>query len=134
MKQELESEFPQEIKSVFYQKKSGPSSENQIHLYIEFKKPLAQNITLEKVYFSNQSAIIDETTQTTFEAHFKEINTTTDIILDADAEKEYGNKAPVLKKTNFDLKRDEAVLEYKNNDKTQYFKITNLTEKKFTSN
>lgn len=129
MKQELQPEFLQEIKSVFYQKKSGASGENQIHLYIEFKIPLPQTIKLEKVYYSNQKAAIVETTKTTFEAHFKEINAITDLILDADAKKEYGNKVPVLKKSTFDLKDDEAVLEYKNNNKTQYFKITNLIEK-----
>jgi len=129
MKQELQPEFPQEIKSVFYQKKNGASGENQIHLYIEFKNPLPETIKLEKVYFSNQKAAIVETTKTAFEAHFDETNAATDLILDADAKKEYGNKAPVLKKPTFDLTDDEAVLEYKNNNKTQYFKITNLAEK-----
>ena len=129
MKQELQPEFPQEIQSVFYQKKSGTNGENQLHLYIEFKNPLSETIKLEKVYYSNQKVTIEKITNKTYEAHFKEINKTTDLILDADAEKEYGNKAPVLQKSTFDLKDDEAVLEYKNKNKTQYFKITNLIEK-----
>ena len=124
MKQELQNEFPQEIKSVFYQK-----LENRIHFYIEFKNPIAKTIQLEKIYFHNQIATVEEMTQNTFVAHFKESNKKEDLILDANPAKEYGNKAPVLEKSKFDLKPNEAVLEYKNNNKTQFFKIANAIEK-----
>ena len=129
MKQELQSEFPQEIQAVFYQKGELSNQEQGIQLYIEFKKPLVSTIELEKVYFHNQSAAADEITTSTFVAHFKNRNKKLDLILDANPAKEYGNKAPVLEKSKFDLKSNEAVLEYKYNNKTQFFKITNLEEK-----
>ena len=129
MKQELQSEFPQEIQSIFYLKGELSNQEEGIHLYIEFKEPLLSTIKLEKIYFHNQSAAVNEITTSTFVAHFKDRNKKQDLILDANPAKEYGNKAPVLEKSQFDLKSDEAILEYKNNSKTQFFKITNLIEK-----
>ena len=129
MKQELQSEFPQEIQSIFYQIGEFSNQEEGIQLYIEFKEPLASTIKLEKIYFQNQSATVGEVTTSTFVAYFKDRNKKQDFILDSNPAKEYGNKAPIIEKSKFDLKSDEAVLEYKNNNKTQFFKITNLTEK-----
>ncbi|SHF98977.1 hypothetical protein SAMN05444396_103287 [Flavobacterium segetis] len=129
MKQEVQLEFPQEIKSIFYQKENFGNTESQVDFYIEFKNKLGENILLEKVYFNNQTAKFEEINKTSFVAHLEQNKQTNDIILDSDGAKEYGNKAPVLKKTHFDLKRDEAILEYKNKSKTYYFKITNLIEK-----
>ena len=129
MKQEFQAEFPQEIQAVFYQKGQLSNQQQGIQFYIEFKKPLVSTIMLEKIYFHNQIATIEEMTQNTFVAHFKESNKKEDLILDANPAKEYGNKAPALEKSKFDLKPNEAVLEYKNNNKTQFFKIANAIEK-----
>ena len=129
MKQQLQTEFPQEIKSVCYQKDKISNQDEKTHLYIEFIKPLASPIKLEKIYFQNHTAIVVQVTTSTFVAHFKDQNKNQDLILDSNPAKEYGNKAPIIAKSTFDLKRDEAVLEYKNNSKTQFFKITNIIEK-----
>ena len=129
MKQRLQTEFPQEIKSVCYPKDTISNQDEKTHLYIEFIKPLASPIKLEKIYFQNQTAVVVQVTTSTFVAHFKEQDKNQDLILDSNPAKEYGNKAPIIAKSTFDLKRDEAVLEYKNNNKTQFFKITNIIEK-----
>ncbi|MDI5898136.1 hypothetical protein [Flavobacterium yafengii] len=129
MKQELQTEFPQEIQSAFYQKMKDGIDSGGTHFYIEFKKPFAANIKLKKIYFHNQESSVEEITKNTFVAHFYQINKKEDLILDIDPAKEYGNKAPVIQKSKFDLKRNEAVLEYKKDNKTQFFKITNLIEK-----
>ncbi|MFV8345530.1 hypothetical protein [Flavobacterium sp. ZB4P13] len=129
MKPELQTEFPQEIKSVFYQKWEDGKESSGTHFYIEFKKPLAANIKLEKIYFQNQESAIKGTAKNTFVAHFYRENKKEDLILHRDPAKEYGNKAPVIQKTKFDLKPNEAVLEYKKDDKTYFFKIINPREK-----
>jgi hypothetical protein len=129
MKQELQTEFPQEIQSAFYQKMKDGTDSGGTHFYIEFKKPFAANIKLKKIYFHNQESSFEEITKNTFVAHFYQINKKEDLILDIDPAKEYGNKVPVIQKSKFDLKRNEAVLEYKKDNKTQFFKITNLIEK-----
>lgn len=129
MKQELQTRFPQEIQSVFYQKMKNDTESNGTHFYLEFKKPLAANIILEKIYFRNQESPVEEITKTTFVAHFFQDIKKEDLILDIDPAKEYGNKAPVIQKSKFDVKFNEAVLEYKKDNRTQFFKIANVMEK-----
>ena len=129
MKQEFQAEFPQEIQSVFYQKEDKGNEDDVIYFCIEFKKPLATTIKLEKSYFHKQMATVEEITKNIFVVYFKEGNKKEDLILDLNSAKEYGNKAPILEKSKFDLKPDEAVVEYKNNNKTQFFKIKNLIKK-----
>ena len=128
-KQELQTEFPQEIQSAFYQKMQNGNENSGTHFYIEFKKPLATNIKLEKIYFHNQESSVEEITKSTVVAHFYQRNKKEDLILDSNPAKEYGNKAPVIQKSKFDLKPNEAILKYKKDNKTQFFKITNLIEK-----
>jgi hypothetical protein len=52
-----------------------------------------------------------------------------DLIMDKNPAKEYGNKAPVVSKSKFDLKSNEAILEYKKDSKTLFYKILNVQEK-----
>ncbi|MFV8368837.1 hypothetical protein [Flavobacterium sp. LB2R40] len=129
MKQEIQTEFPQGMQSVFYQKDKNVKERTVMHFYIDFKKPLAANIKLKKIYFHNQESKVEEITRNTFVAHFYESNKQEDLILDSNLAKEYGNKAPVIQKSKFDLKRNEAVLEYKKENKLYFFKISNVTEK-----
>jgi hypothetical protein len=126
MKQEFQTEFPQEIKAVYFQKKA-----NEIHFYIEFKEPLSANINLEKIYFRNQELRFEKITKNTFLAHFKSRNEKQDLILDSNPMKEYGNKAPVFEKSKFDLKPNEALLEYKINNKILFYKISNPKENEY---
>jgi hypothetical protein len=124
MKHEYQTEFPQEIKAVYFQKKA-----NEIHFYMEFKEPLSTNIKLEKIYFRNQESAVEKITKNSFLAHFKLKKEQQDFILDSNPLKEYGNEPPVLEQSKFDLKPNEALLEYKENNKTLFFKISNPKEK-----
>jgi hypothetical protein len=129
MKQEFQTDFPQEIQSAFYQKMKDGIDSGGTYFYIEFKKPLVANIKLEKIYFQNQVSSVQEITPKDFESTFLQSNKKEDLIMDKNPAKEYGNKAPVIQKTKFDLKPNEAVLEYKKDDETQFFIIKNLIEK-----
>jgi hypothetical protein len=129
MKHELQTEFPQEIQSVFYQKVKKGMESSVINFYIEFKKPLAANIKLEKIYFHNQESPVQEITPKDFKSSFLQSNKKEDLIMDKNPAKEYGNKAPVVQKSKFDLKSNEAVLEYKKDSKTLFYKILNVQEK-----
>lgn len=128
MKQEFQTEFPQEMKSVFFQNGVYGTKNNQTHFYIEFKKPLASTVKLEKIYFLNQESPVEEITKNNFVSHFHQIKKE-DLILDSNPAKEYGNKAPVIQKFKFDLKPNEAVLQYRQENKTFFYKITNAMEK-----
>ena len=129
MKQEFQTEFPQEIQSVFYQKIKKGSESSVINFYIEFKNPLSANIKLEKIYFHNQESLVQEITPKDFKSTFLQSNKKEDLIMDKNPAKEYGNKAPVVSKSKFDLKPNEAVLEYKKDSKALFYKILNVQEK-----
>ena len=129
MKQEFQTEFPQEIQSVFYQKMRKGTESSAINFYIEFKNPLSANIKLEKIYFHNQESSVQEITPKDFKSSFLQSKIKEDFILDIDPAKEYGNKAPVIQKSKFDLKPNEAVLQYKQDNKTLFYKISNVSEK-----
>jgi|CXWL01.2.fsa_nt_gi hypothetical protein len=129
MKQEFQTEFPQEIHSVFYQKIKKGTESSVINLYIEFKNPLSANIKLEKIYFHNQESPVQEITPKDFKSTFLQSNKNEDLIMDKNSAKEYGNKAPVVQKSKFDLKPNEGVLEYKKESKTLFYKILNVQEK-----
>ena len=129
MKHEFQTKFPQEIQSVFYQKVENGNESSRIVFYIEFKNPLSANIKLKKIYFHNQESPVDEITRKDFKASFLQSNKKEDVILHKDPSREYGNKAPVILKSKFDLKRNEAVLEYKKESKTLFYKIVNVPEK-----
>ena len=51
-----------------------------------------------------------------------------DIIIDADRKKEINNKPPETVKIPFELKENEAVISYKEDGKTKYFKIENIKQ------
>jgi hypothetical protein len=123
MKQKYQTEFPQEIEAVYFQ-----SEAKEINFYIEFKEPLSNIIKLEKIYFRNQESAFKKVTENSFLAHLKPKIEKQDFILDGNPLKEYGNQAPVLEKPKFDLKPNEALLEYKENNKTLFFKIVNPKE------
>ena len=129
MKQEFQTEFPQEIHSVFYQKIKKGTESSVINLYIEFKNPLSANIKLEKIYFRNQESPVQEITPKDFKSTFLQSNKKEDLIMDKNPAKEYGNKAPVVSKSKFDLKPNEAILEYSKDSKTLFYKILNVQEK-----
>lgn len=129
MKQELQMKFPQEIQAAFYQKEKKGTESSVINFYIEFKNPLSANIKLEKIYFHNQESLVQEITPKDFKSTFLQSNKKEDLIMDKNPTKEYGNKAPVVSKSKFDLKLNEAVLEYKKDSKTLFYKILNVPEK-----
>ncbi|MBG6063473.1 hypothetical protein IWX83_003283 [Flavobacterium sp. CG_9.1] len=129
VKREFQSEFPQEIKSVFYHKKLQGDSKDSIYLQIEFKKPLLQSIVLNTVYFRNQEATVKQVTPEHFTVAFVTQTSTEDFIMDQDPSKEYGNKAPDVSNAKFEIQSNEAVLNYTQNGKIYFFKMTNIIEK-----
>ena len=118
MKPELQTTFPQEIQTVFYQKEKLEKASERIYFYIEFKKPLDKSIVLKKIYFRHQQGSIQKITPQNYKVDLVTSDTINDLILDMDPAKEYGNKAPVSSKVKFDIKPTAAVLEYELKNKT----------------
>jgi hypothetical protein len=125
-KQRFQTKFPQEFASVYSEHWTGGvrGSGGGIHFHMEFKKPLSKEIKLEKVYFQNLEANVEPQSKTVFVANFIIKYVDPDLIIEDD-----DNKAPIIKKPKFNLKENEAVLEYRKNNKTLFFKIKNVKQK-----
>ena len=130
-KENQKTSFPQKIKSVYYQKwiDEKEPKERGTAFYIEFETPLSKDIQLVKIYFQNQEAGFEPISKNISVAHLAPKITNSDLILHKNSRKEYGNQAPSITKPKFDLKPTEALLEYKSNGKSCFFKIKNPKEK-----
>lgn len=130
-KENLKIKFPQKIKSVYFQKRVDikEPKNSATDFYIEFEAPLSNEIQLVKIYFQSQEANFKPVSKNIFVAHLAPKPTNPDLILHKDSRKEYGNQAPIITKPIFDLKPTEALLEYKSNGKSYFFKINNAKEK-----
>jgi hypothetical protein len=130
-KQNIQFDFEREIADVYFQQwiVGQQLFSSRTNFYIQFKKPLSKEIILEKIHFQNQKVVFDTEDDQTFVAHLSQMARMQDLILDGDSLKEYGNRAPVIIKSKFDLKRNEAVLEYKKGKKTMYYKMVSIKEK-----
>jgi hypothetical protein len=135
-RQQHQMDFPQTISVAYFQKTNGVEDqyENGFDFYIELEKPLIKGIIVEKLHFKNQVAVVEQQSSTIFVAHFYQKPTNQDLILDSDPRKEYGNKAPVIAKSRFDLKATEAVLEYKYQNESFYYTIETIKERPMIAN
>jgi hypothetical protein len=129
-KQKVQATFPQEIETVYFQKWIGGQEQtgSGTNFHIIFKKALSKEIQLNKIYFQNQEATFDQENEATFVAHFYQ-QPKNDIILDVDPKKEIGNKPPKILKPKYNLKPNEAIVEYTKNNKKSLFKIKNIKER-----
>ena len=92
-----------------------------------------KEIMLDSVYFRGQAVKperIERDSYLVYIGRFKgRANQQEDMILHEDPKKEGGNKPPELrKKIPFDLEDDEAVVSFKDEGKTKYYKIENIKE------
>ena len=117
-KENFKKTFPQEIASISFEKWTGGRREtgSGTTISIEFKNPLQKNIHLQKVYFQNQETEIVQENETKFRANvhsnalYREHHSS-----DSDSK-------------NFNLKDNEAVIEYQNKNKTYFYKCSNIKE------
>lgn len=131
---EPQEKLPAEIVEVYFQKWIGGQQQtgSGTDFHIQFQTTLPKDVELKKVYFQNNEANFEEQDTTTFVAHLI-FKPKSDIILDADSKKEYGNKAPEIKNKNSDLQSDEAILEFVKNGKVIKVKIQNIKEKEIVA-
>jgi hypothetical protein len=127
---DLQEKIPAAIEYVYFQRWVGGQelTGSGTNFEIKFKDRLPQNYRLKKVYFQNSEATFESDKYNIFVAHFYQ-KPKTDIILEGDSKKEYANKVPETTKAKFELKPDEAILEFTNGSKTEQFKISKIEER-----
>ena len=117
-KESSKATFPQEITSMSFEKWTGGRREtgSGTKVSIEFKKPLLKNIHLQKIYFQNQETEIVQENETKYSANFHS---------NALYREQHSSDAA---SKNFNLKDNEAVIEYQNHNKTYFYKCSNIKE------
>ncbi len=132
-KMESQEKLPALIEYVFFQKWVGGLQEagSGINFEIKFKSSFPKNYKLSKVYFEKKVADFGESKDNFYMAYFFSKPNSENMILDNDSEKEYGNKIPEDLNVKFDLKPNEAILEFTNGQKIEHYKLTKIKEKEF---
>lgn len=133
--QKLQKETPFVIGEVFSEKwvagvEGGGAGTN---VFIPVSKT-NKNLVLDSLYFQGKAVKLekkDNKNGLLYIGRFaSNINQKEDIIMHEDPKKEYGNKPSVPQvKMPFEIKENEAIVSYKVNDATKYFKIENIKSK-----
>lgn len=131
--QKLQENVPIEFGEVYFQKwvagiQGGGSG---LDLYVT-KVTKKHSIEFDSIYFRGKVAKLEYKQESkilvgNFSASF---NKKQDVILSDKPNGEFGNEAPIIPKgISFDLKDNECIISYKENNSIKYFKIQNIKEK-----
>ena len=121
--------FPQEFKSVYFQKWIGGQAltGSGTNFFIEFKQPLSKEIQPQKIYFQNQEAVCKQLNDTIVAAYFYQKPNKQDLVLNNNASDKEETTLP--QKPKYTLLHNEAVIEYALKGKNLFFKIVAIEEK-----
>ena len=103
---------------------------------VEIRLSEKSSIAFDSLFFLNKATkveIREEKGNTFLTAHFstsKKRNQNRDVILHSDSKMEINNKVPVNDNFPFELKENEAIISYKIDEKTKYYKIENVEQTK----
>ena len=122
---ELQERSPAQFEQSYF-----TSTTNSLQLFIPVKAIQVNRISLDSVYFRGMKSPLELDSENTgvYTAHFNTGNK--DLIMSSDPSEEYANKMPQMPvKVPFELKEDEAVVVFKDNNKRKYYKITGIKER-----
>ncbi|MBC5838462.1 hypothetical protein [Flavobacterium muglaense] len=121
-------DFDHAIKEVYYNKvdAEGTAESSNIVVHLIFNEPLA--VQLQQLYFRNQINAVVKVSNIEYLVAVKPLEPKTDLVLDGNSAKEYGNKAPVVMDPRFKLEPNQALLQYKWNDVVHFYKINAVEE------
>ncbi|MDU8884617.1 hypothetical protein RXV94_00495 [Yeosuana sp. MJ-SS3] len=131
--QNLQDNAPVELGEVYYQKwvagiQGGGSG---INLFVNLVEN-NQNVIFDSVYFRGKSVKLGtNSSNNSFVGRFSTVlNRKPDVILSDKPQGEFGNQVPIIPKSiPFNLKDNECVISYKENNRIKYFKIKKIKEK-----
>ncbi len=127
--QQLQKKAPMTFGDVYAQKwvagiKGGGSG---INVFIPVT---TNNMVLDSIYFRDQITKLEFLEdQNSYVGRFKtEWNQPVDIVVSSDMKEESKNTLPIIKQTlPFELKDDECVVSYRSDNKTLYYKISEIS-------
>lgn len=126
---------PIDLQQAFYtytdKEASGP---RRLELYLPVNAQIRPDVELDSVFFRGRGVPLEKLSGDSliYVARFSlSSGEKSDRIMSADPRDEYGNKPPVvLSKLPFELERDQAVITYKKDGETNYFKVVGIEERK----
>jgi hypothetical protein len=93
--------------------------------YIQFKEPFSANFRIRKLYFHEQELELLKKNDSVYTASYSQRPK------DFEAETDGQIETSKVAKFKFELNKNEAILEFDQDNITQFFKITNIKEKEF---
>ena len=102
-----------------------------LELHIPITVIQDNKISLDSVYFRGMKSPLVQSEEFPNE-YVAQFNVTdSEMVMSGDPREEYGNKAPQrAEKIPFDIERDEAILVFSQNNKTKYYKLTDIRDRK----
>lgn len=97
-------------------------------------KQVPTNVVLKDLYFQGRKTALKQGEQapSVFTGYFKtDMNDASDLQMNADSKKEYGNAAPQIENEDipFELKDTEAVISYEVQGKLKYYKLIEVAKR-----
>lgn len=119
---------PFKTEEVYYQGWIGGQEQtgSGINFYLKFKEPISANFLLKKVYFRGKEANFEKRGDALFIAYFYQRPNNPDLIPSENEEPKEVKPLPDFAKN---LKPNEAIVEFEQDNKTQVYKIENIKEK-----
>lgn len=133
----LQEEAPLPFEQAYYTTWTGEvkGAGSGLDLFIPTGSLRDAEVELDSVYFRGKRAelVTDPKAPGVYMARFKSGDIKggkRDIIMHRDPKEEYGNQPPeIVEEFPFSLEPDEAVVTFRNNGKTSYFKIVGIEER-----
>lgn len=138
----LQEDAPLPIEQPFYTTWTGgvKTAGSGLNLYIPVNSTESREVELDSAYFRGRKAKLERSGEDVgsshsdvYVAYFRtaEKQKAPELIMHRDPKKEFGNKPPeIIGDFPFELEDDEAVISYKKNGKTGYFKLSNIRRQK----
>lgn len=128
----LQENPPFNIVEASFQKWFGgtPEAGKGIHFNVKFSS-ISEALLIEKIYFRGKEEILKQNSKNPNEYLATYVDKPKeDVVLDSNLTKEMNNPRPSLvSEIPFELKANEAVIQYQKGTKTFYYKMENITEK-----
>ena len=134
--QKVQEDAPVPFQQVYYSTYTGgvKGAGSGLNLYIPVSLFNDSGIALDSVYFRGRRAALQTKPQNKnlYIAYFKTSGKekAPDLIMSSDPREEYGNRPPqIIEEIPFELEEDEAMVSFKKDGKTGYYKITGIEQK-----
>lgn len=125
---EITTKPPQKIESVYYQGwiAGQELGGRGINVFLKFETQLDTKFVLKKMYFQNRVINLESSNSILFVARFFENSPNPNLISNENIQSTIQKTIPKL---CIGLKPNQAIVEYTEDNTTQYFKLENIEEK-----